>query len=129
MVMRVQFTGGGFSLVHHCAENAEIWALHKAFRAMTRMGGDERSARGLSLSAALSPAVSTADLAISWYASFCGAARPAGEAVKTGNVGKWHSSNFRKVVRGDQRTAHLGRSTFRLTCEGKVFEQAAAMSL
>jgi hypothetical protein len=73
--------------------------------------------------------VSTADLAISWCASFSGAAGAAVEAEKTSNVGKWHSSNLIKVARGDRQTAHLGRSTFRLTREGKVFEQAAPMLL
>jgi hypothetical protein len=42
--------------------------------------------------------VSTADLAISWYASFSGAAGPAGGTEKTSNGGKWHSSNLKKVA-------------------------------
>ena len=54
--------------------------------------------------------------------SFSGAARSAGEAVKTSNVGKWHSSNLKRSRAGDRQTAQLGRSAFMLIREGKVFE-------
>jgi hypothetical protein len=36
---------------------------------------------------------------------------------------------FQMSRAGDRQTAQLGRSTFRLTREGKVFEQAAPMLL
>jgi hypothetical protein len=45
--------------------------------------------------------VSTADLAISSLAcKFLGRGGPSGEAEKTSKVGKWHSSNLKKVARG-----------------------------
>jgi hypothetical protein len=47
-----------------------------------------------------SVSVSKADLAISWNARFCGAAGPAGEAERTSNVGKWHSTVLKEVARG-----------------------------
>ncbi len=101
--MRVLGSGGGFSFVHFGARIAEICEVHKA--AMTGTGGDERSARGR-MRARSTPApvsglsVLPAERAISWLASFCAAARPAGETVKTSNVDKWHSSSFKKVACG-----------------------------
>jgi hypothetical protein len=82
--------------VQNCASGLEICPLSKAARPMTWTGGDERSARGR----AQVTFQDGADLAISWYASFCGAARPADEALETVNVGKWHSLDFKKVARG-----------------------------
>jgi hypothetical protein len=90
------------------------------------MGGDERNA-GAQLPARSLPgpvtsvSVSTADLAISWYASFCGAAGPAGEAEKTSNFGKWHSSNFKKVARGRPADGTLWPFYFQVGTRGQGF--------
>ncbi len=79
--------------------------MRRAQSRQTRTGGDERSARGR-MRARSTPgrvsglSVSPADPAISWFPGFCGVARSAGEAVKTSNVGRWNSSNFKKVARG-----------------------------
>jgi hypothetical protein len=91
----------------------KICTLHKAARPTTgREEMKEAQEGGLRARSTPGPvsrlSVPAADLsiswwAISWYASFCGAARSAGEAVKTSNVGKWHSSNFKKVAQATDR--------------------------
>jgi hypothetical protein len=42
---------------------------------------------------------------------------------------KWDSRILRRSRAGDRQTARVGRSAFRLTREGKVFECAAPMLL
>lgn len=122
-------SGNRCSLVQNCARLAEN--MRGAQRRQTRDpdGSDERSARGRmrprftsgpTSGLSLSSTVSLVDRAISWYTRFCCEARSAGEAVKTGNVGKMALLKSRKVGRGDRQTAHLGRSAFMLTCAGKV---------
>jgi hypothetical protein len=100
---------------------------------MTWTRGDERSTKerarstpGLGSGRSLSAAdLATSWRGISWYASFSGVTRLAGEAVKMSTVGKMVLLKFRKGrVRATGRR-HTLAVTFTLTREGKVFEGVA----
>jgi hypothetical protein len=58
-----------------------------------------------------------------------GAAGPASEVVTTSIVGNGTPQISKRSRAGGRQTAHLGRSTFKLTREGEVLEQAARMLL
>ena len=120
-----------FRLCRTVHGSEKIFTVHKAARPMTRTGGEERSARGRMRARSAPGPVSglsvwAADLAISWHASFSGTARSAGEAVKTSNVGKWHSSNFKKVARGRPADGTPWPFCFQVDMRGQGFRRGGA---